>query len=392
VDAKRLQESSRKHVIRSLDAWAEGERDIAVLHCGISVEHLLKAFLASKHPSLLVDPRDFSSLLYAVGEGDRAPVGEHLTKSIGASECFRRVAQFIQLPATPQQAEPIFSARNGVAHLGIHEIEGTDETIAVSVKIIDAVLAALGIERFEYWNPYAFRVEGGWTGPSGLDSARERRDQIKQKDVSHRSQDSLNSLVASKISQARIVLEAYGNASPFRTFRRYPEVKPLEFDEWLIPYSASRSPSRGGDSRSDYAAYCRAWSKDYYGQIDRLGDEVLRFLQGLSSYDRSFPVFRPELFNVPSRFESCVDLRNQRWVKCPACGFTMAALREQGLTYIGPVEWAQAYEEDYLEVWKIIQPELLDCPVCLLRLDGNDELEVVGLDQVWNENGPLDTN
>ena len=70
----------------------------------------------------------------------------------------------------------------------------------------------------------------------------------------------------------------------------------------------------------------------------------------------------------------------------------MAALREQGLTYIGPVEWAEAYEEDYLEVWKIIQPELLDCPVCLLRLDGNDELEVVGLDQVWNENGPLDTN
>ena len=67
----------------------------------------------------------------------------------------------------------------------------------------------------------------------------------------------------------------------------------------------------------------------------------------------------------------------------------MAVLREQGRTYIGPVEWAEAYEEDYLEVWKIIQPELLDCPVCLLQLNGNDELEVVGLEQAWNENGPL---
>jgi hypothetical protein len=123
VDAKRLQESSRKHMLRSLDAWSEDERDMAVLHCGIAVEHLLKAFLASKHPSLLVDARDFGSLLHAIGEGERAAAEEHQTKSIGASECFKRVAQFIQLPATQQQAEPIFSARNGVAHLGIHEIE-----------------------------------------------------------------------------------------------------------------------------------------------------------------------------------------------------------------------------------------------------------------------------
>jgi hypothetical protein len=379
-------------MIRSIDAWIEDERDIAVLHCGISVEHLLKAFLASKHPSLLVDVRDFSSLLYAVGEGERATVDEHLTKSIGASECFRRVAQFIHLPATQQQAEPIFSARNGVAHLGIHQIEKTDETIAVSVKIVDAVLAALGADRFEYWTPYAFRVEDGWTGPADLNSARERRNQARQEGASHRDRDSLNSLVASKISQARTVLEAYGYASPFRSFRRYPDVKPLEFDDWLRSYSTSRAPSRGGDSKSDYAEYCKAWSKDYYGQIDRLGEEVLGFLRRLSGYDRGFPVFRPELFNVPSRFESCVDLTNQRWVKCPVCGFTMAALREQGQTYIGPAEWAEAYEEDYLEVWKIIQPELLDCPVCLLRLDGNDELEVVGLDQAWNENGPLDAN
>ena len=379
-------------MIRSLDAWIEDERDIAVLHCGISVEHLLKAFLASKHPSLLVDAKDFSSLLYAIGEGERTSIDEHQTKSIGASECFKRVAQFINLPATQQQAEPIFSARNGVAHLGIHQIETTDETIAVAVRIVDTILTALGVDRFAYWTPYAFRVEEGWTGPTDLNSARERKDQVRRESVSYRDRDRLSSLVASKIFQARIVLEAYGHTSPFMSFRRYPDVKPLEFDVWLRSHSTSRAPSSSGDSKSDYAAYCRAWSKDYYGQIDRLGEEVLGFLQRLSRYDREFPVFRPERFNVPSRFESCVDLTNQRWVKCPVCGFTMAVLREQGQTYIGPAEWADAYEENYLEVWKIIQPELLDCPVCLLRLDGNDELEVVGLDQAWNENGPPDVS
>jgi hypothetical protein len=379
-------------MLRSLDAWTEDERDIAVLHCGISVEHLLKAFLASKHPSLLVDARDFSSLLYAVGEGEHATVGEHLAKSIGASECFKRVAQFIQLPANQQQAEPIFIARNGVAHLGTHQIERTDETMIMSVRIIDAILVALGADRLEYWTPYAFQAEDGWTGPSDLSSACERRLQTRQKDSPDQDQGSINSFVASKITQARIVLEVYGKASAFMGFRRYPEVKPLEFGDWLHLHSTSRSPSTTGDSKADYAAYCKAWSKDYYNQIDRLGEEVLSFLQGLSGYERDFPVFRAERFNVPSRYESCADFINQRWVKCPVCGFTMAALRERGRTYIGPAEWIEAYEEDYLEVWKIIQPELLDCPVCLLRLDGNDELAVVGLDQAWNENGPLDAD
>lgn len=389
MDPKRLQESSRKHMLRSLDAWSEDERDMAVLHCGISVEHLLKAFLASKHPSLLVDARDFSSLLHAVGEGARAAVDEHLTKSIGALECFRRVAQFISLPVTERQAEPIFSARNGVAHLGIHQTDNTDETIAMSVRINEAVLAALGVDRFEYWTPYAFRVGDEWAGPSDLNATHERWKEARQKGTSHLIQDHRNASVASKISQARIVLEAYGTASPFRSFRRFPDVKPLEFDDWLRSHPTSPGPSRRGGSRDDYAVYCKTWFHDYYRQIDKLGEEVLSFLQGLSGYDRDLPAFRPDLFDVPSRYESCIDFINQRWVKCPACGFTMAVLREQGRTYIGPAEWAEAYEEDYLEVWKIIRPELLDCPVCLLQLNGNDELEVVGLDQAWNENGPL---
>ncbi len=389
MDPDRLQESSRKHMLRSLDAWCEDERDMAVLHCGISVEHLLKAFLASKHPSLLVDGRDFSSLLHAIGEGTHATVGEHLTKSIGALECFRRVAQLIALPVTERQAEPIFSARNGVAHLGIHQTDRTDETVAMSVRINDAVLAALRTDRFEYWDPYAFRVGDEWAGPIDLNTTRDRWKEARQKDASQLIRHDRNVSVASKIFQARIVLEAYGAASPFRSLRRVPDIKPLDFDDWLRSHPTSYGSSRGVRQRDDYAAHCKTWFQEYRKEVDKVGAEVISFLQRLPGYDRDPPAFRPDLFDLPSRYESCIDITNQRWINCPVCGFTMAVLREQGRSYIGPVEWAEAYEEDYLEVWKIIQPELLDCPVCLLQLNGNDELEVVGLDQVWNDNGPL---
>jgi hypothetical protein len=389
MDTERLQESSRKHMLRSLDAWCEDERDMAVLHCGISVEHLLKAFLASKHPSLLIDVRDFNSLLHAIGEGTHATADEYHSKSIGAVECFRRVAQLTALPVTERQAEPIFSARNGVAHLGIHRTDITDETIAMSVRINDAVLTALNANRFEYWTPYAFKVGDEWAGPPDLNTTRERWKEVRQKDTSRLIQVDRNASVASKISQARIVLEAYGTVSPFRSFRRFPDIKPLDFDDWFRLRPASHRSSGKDGQRDDHAAYCKRWFQEYYKEIDKTGEEVIRFLQRLSGYDRDFPTFKTDLFDPPSRYESCIDITNQRWVKCPACGFTMTVLREQGRTYIGPVEWTEVYEEDYLEVWKIIQPELLDCPVCLLQLNGNDELEVVGLDQAWNENGPL---
>ena len=376
-------------MLRGIDAWCEDEGDMAVLHCGISVEHLLKAFLASKHPSLLVDARDFSALLHAAGEGAHAAVGEHLAKSIGALECFKRVALLAALPITERQAEPIFSARNGVAHLGLHQADKTGETVVLSVRLNSAILAALGADPLEYWSPYAFRMRDELTGPTDLTATRERWRETRQKDAQP-TPAGQDAVVASKLSQARVVLEAYGASSSFKSFRRFPEVKPLDFDDWLRRASTHADPSGGGAQKDEYAAYCKEWFRNYHSGIEKIENEVINFLAKIPGYGRPLPAFESRLFNVPSRFESYADVTNQRWVKCPACGFTMAALREQSRTYIAPVEWAEAYEEDYLEVWKVIRPELLDCPVCLLQLNGNDELEVVGLDQAWNENGPLD--
>lgn len=129
MDKTMLQKSSSMHMKRSIDAYFSGEVDMTVLHAGIAVEHLLKAFLASKHPSLLVDGRDFGSLLHAVAESALAATDAYHTKSIGASECYKRVSQFIPLPLTERQAEPIFNARNGVAHLGLHQPDKAHEIL-----------------------------------------------------------------------------------------------------------------------------------------------------------------------------------------------------------------------------------------------------------------------
>lgn len=239
---------------RSLDSWCAGERDMAVLHAGIAVEHLLKAFM--------VDGRDFSSLLHAVGEGAYAPVDEHRSKSIGAAECFKRVAQFIPLPLTERQAEPIFNARNGVAHLGLHRADMTRDIVALAAQINDAVLDGLGGDRFEYWNPHAFRSEDRWTGPHDLDAARDRWSATqREQQEAQRTRDIREASVAARISYARKVFEVHGVASQFLSFRRFPEQQPLSVEAWL--------QSRPNDPRN-YAQYCKDWFEEYRRKETRL--------------------------------------------------------------------------------------------------------------------------
>src|ERR1035441_10092383 len=142
------------------------------------------------------------------------------------SRHFQVIGPLVLLPEAEQN-------RGGVAHLGIHDTDRTDETIAMSIQINDAILAALGTDRFKYWDPYAFQVGDEWSGQVNLTSARDRWKRARQRDGSQPIRDDRNVSVASKISQARTVFEAYGTASPFRSLRRIPDKQPLDFADWL---------------------------------------------------------------------------------------------------------------------------------------------------------------
>jgi hypothetical protein len=64
-----LQRSSAYHAQAALGDYqrSDGRFVDAGLHCGIAVEHLAKAYLASLHPVLTVDGTDFDSLLVLTG-------------------------------------------------------------------------------------------------------------------------------------------------------------------------------------------------------------------------------------------------------------------------------------------------------------------------------------
>ncbi|MFF1843036.1 hypothetical protein ACFVW9_14985 [Streptomyces sp. NPDC058217] len=158
LDAERLVDSSRRWMAAAFAAFSDGppSEGMAVHHAGVATEHLLKAFLASLHPALIVDGSNFSSLLYATGHGDRLQVQGSQTKTIQLGEAYDRVQKILKgkIPAKPKQGPwPIADARNGVAHCGYHDPAEVHGVFTSCIKVIDPLLVELGIGS-GYWGEH----------------------------------------------------------------------------------------------------------------------------------------------------------------------------------------------------------------------------------------------
>lgn len=96
--AEQLAVSSGKWMEAAFAAFSEGpsSEDLAVHHAGVATEHLLKAFLAGLHPSLIVDGRDFNSLLYATGHGGLLQVRGAQVKTIQLGEAYDRTQKDLE--------------------------------------------------------------------------------------------------------------------------------------------------------------------------------------------------------------------------------------------------------------------------------------------------------
>ena len=126
VDSASLLASARRHAMRGMRARSagDGEHDDAALQLGTMLEHLAKAYLASLHPTLILEDRfDLFSTLQQVGLGHRGKPG-HVLKTVGIYEALTRIG-IIQSPSTPgagkafaARFERVLQARNGVAHAG----------------------------------------------------------------------------------------------------------------------------------------------------------------------------------------------------------------------------------------------------------------------------------
>jgi len=156
LDFEHLALSSREWMAAAFTAFADGpsSEGMAVHHAGVATEHLLKALLARIHPSLIVDGKDLPSLLYAAGQGELLQVRGSQVKTIQLGEAYERARSLLpNIPPRPKGRWPLADARNGVAHSGYHDRDEVIEVFVSCIKVIDPLLAELGIDD-DYWGPH----------------------------------------------------------------------------------------------------------------------------------------------------------------------------------------------------------------------------------------------
>ena len=155
-----LSGSSATFARSALQAQHDDHR-VFLLHAATALEHLAKAVLAARHPSLIVATNDFESLLHACGESAVARRPRSKMRTINAADAIARAARFVPtVEALAPDLELLILVRNGVAHLG-EASSGRRRRCACSVPedFRGAPRAALKLDRAAYWGEFVDLVE-----------------------------------------------------------------------------------------------------------------------------------------------------------------------------------------------------------------------------------------
>jgi hypothetical protein len=320
MDKTSLVASAQRQMSRAMSAWCTSDNDMAVLHAGIGTEHLLKALLAARHPSLLVDGRDFNSLLHAAGQSTYAASPGTKVKTIGALDAFKRAAALITMPIKERDLDPLLTARNGVAHLGAHDDAVTHDALAVAVTVADAALADLQEDIPAFWGPWA---------DTRLDLEEMQRD----------------AQIAAEQALKGVGVEVA--ARP----------RPENWKDGLLEPTAENFRSESFQAaRIAVAVKVRCAKKLYrllyYGKTP---EEIVKADMVEPEADRS-------------EYGECL----YRSVKCPVCGADGDVAASLGNQPRRPKKGRKARREGEF-------PNYFDCYTCGLELDNRYELEVLGM-------------
>ncbi|MGW5396675.1 hypothetical protein [Streptomyces sp. NPDC003952] len=162
MDRDGLVSSAKRWMHSGLAAYSrgEGDYDFAVHHLGVATEHLLKAYLSSLHPALIVDAADLPSLLHATGHGPRAvTIGVPVSriKTLGVVAAYRRCRTLLPKELTLDDklfASDLANARNGVAHIGMHDAAEAQQAATTCFRVVDPLLKVLQVDAQDFWGPY----------------------------------------------------------------------------------------------------------------------------------------------------------------------------------------------------------------------------------------------
>ncbi|MEU1457182.1 hypothetical protein [Streptomyces avermitilis] len=160
VTFDRLYEGAKRFAHLTMEAHAEEDQEVFLLHAGVSVERLAKAALARVHPTLLteVNGKD-DMLLHFAGALSTPPVR---LRTIGASTAIGRLRKMDVLPQKQKSSseaddlDGLIELRNGVAHLGTDDVE---DYLGTFVATVDKLLQHLGQDRGSFWESWSDTVQ-----------------------------------------------------------------------------------------------------------------------------------------------------------------------------------------------------------------------------------------
>jgi len=141
----------------ALGAWRAGNRAFSVLYAGIACEHMLKAVLCHHDPVLISDKGDMAHRFHALGFGEAdgaKPLKQ--AKTIGMAEAFRsaEIVMRGKMPISYKAFEPVMESRNGRAHSAWHDDQVTEQVLALSLQVADAIRNELSIASDDFWGEF----------------------------------------------------------------------------------------------------------------------------------------------------------------------------------------------------------------------------------------------
>ncbi|MEV5388657.1 hypothetical protein [Streptomyces sp. NPDC052721] len=159
VTFDRLYEGAKRFARLAMEAHAEEDQEVFLLHAGVSVERLAKAALVLVHPTLLteVNGKDDMLLHFAGAQLSEPPAR---LRTIGASTAIGRLRKMGALPQKPNSEaadlDGLIELRNGVAHLGAEDVE---DYLGIFTTTVDKLLQHVRQDRGAFWESWSDTVQ-----------------------------------------------------------------------------------------------------------------------------------------------------------------------------------------------------------------------------------------
>ncbi|QKW14260.1 hypothetical protein [Verrucosispora sp. NA02020] len=154
--------SARNHARQAIELFANEDQEglsQAAISAGCAVELLAKAYIASVEHGLLAEKGDRDTVLILSGNANLASARIAEMKTIGALESLK-MAKYLHpaLPFIVQSDQVVLRVRNAAVHMAMVLPDELRASVAVMCRLVDGLLAALSLDRDDYWGDHAVGV------------------------------------------------------------------------------------------------------------------------------------------------------------------------------------------------------------------------------------------